>query len=72
MWTRAFWADAAERATKTAAQAALLTIGADRLDALAADWRLIAGMAAGGGILSILTSLASYVRTGTPSATVGD
>lgn len=51
--------EAVERATKTAAQSALLIIGADQLDALSADWRNVAGFALGGFVLSVLTSLAS-------------
>ena len=48
-----------ERAVKTAAQAALLVIGADQLNALAANWLDVLGFAAGGFVLSILTSLAT-------------
>ena len=59
MTDRFFWIDTAERAVKTAAQSALLAIGADQLNALAADWQTVAGFALGGGVLSILTSLAS-------------
>ena len=49
----------ADRAIKTGAQAALLVIGADKLDALHADWSLVGGFALGGIVLSVLTSLAS-------------
>lgn len=39
LFTRAFWLDAAERALKTAAQAAVLALGAGKvLDAMTADW----------------------------------
>ena len=48
-----------ERAVKTAAQSALLIIGANQIDALSADWKAIASFAAGGFVLSVLTSLAS-------------
>ena len=58
IYRRQFWAVAFDRAIRTAAQAALLTIGADRLDAFAADWRTIASMAVGGAVLSLLTSIA--------------
>lgn len=50
--------DLADRAVKTAAQAALLTIGADQVNAFDADWRLVGGMALGGAALSLLTNLA--------------
>lgn len=49
--------DLIDRAVKTAAQAALLTIGADQLNAFDADWRAVLGMAAGGFILSALTTI---------------
>ena len=48
-----------ERAVKTAAQSAILVIGADQLDALSADWGNVASFAIGGFVLSVLTSLAS-------------
>lgn len=48
-----------ERATKTAAQSALLVLGADQLDAMHANWTDVAGFAAGGFVLSVLTSVAS-------------
>lgn len=59
MFTKRFWRDAAERAVSTAAQSALLVFGADQLDALQADWRLVAGFAAGGAVLSLLKALAA-------------
>ncbi|WP_051486253.1 holin [Nocardioides sp. J54] len=49
--------DLLDRAAKTAAQAAVLTLGADQVNALDADWRLVGGMAAGGFILSALTTI---------------
>lgn len=49
--------DLLDRAVKTAAQAALLTIGADQVDAFHADWRTVLGMAAGGFVLSALTTI---------------
>ena len=58
-----------ERAVKSAAQAAILVIGADQLDALSADWRSVASFAAGAAVLSILTSIASrpFGDDGSPS-----
>lgn len=57
---RAYYRDLADRATKTAAQAAVLSIGVESADvnAFAVDWRLMAGMAAGGAVLSLLTNVA--------------
>jgi hypothetical protein len=55
-----FWRESAERATKTAAQALILAVGASEgFDLFALDWRNAIGVAAGGFVLSILTSLAS-------------
>lgn len=59
IWTRQFWAATAERAVKTAGQSALATYGADVVNVLATDWRGVLGMAAGGAVLSVFTSLAS-------------
>ena len=70
IFTITFWEAAAERALKTAAQAALLTLGADRIDALHADWLDVAGMALGGAVLSVLTSIVSAgVGSSGPSLT---
>ena len=60
-----FWRDAVERAIKTAAQSAILVFGADQLDVFAADWGDAFGFAAGGAVLSLLTSIASR-RIGEP------
>lgn len=58
-WTRAFWQAALERAIKTAAQSAILVIGADQVNVIAVDWPEVAGFAGGGLVLSVLTSIAS-------------
>jgi hypothetical protein len=57
--TTRFVRETLERALKSAAQAAILVIGADRLDAFSTDWTTVAGFAVGGFVLSVLTSLAS-------------
>lgn len=61
IFRRAFWLDATERSIKSAAQGALLAVGQDvvTVDLFAADWRNVAGAAAGMAVLSILTSVAS-------------
>ena len=59
MFKRAFWQAALERAGKTAAQSALLVIGADQINALHANWADVGGFALGGFVLSLLTSVAS-------------
>lgn len=69
IWTVAFWKAAAERAIKTAAQSAVLAVGADSLgaNALTFDWVTMGGFALGGAVLSLLTSVASNAATGSPS-----
>ena len=59
MFTRAFWSAALERAIKTAAQSAVLVIGADQFNALAVSWLEVGGFALGGFVLSVLTSVGS-------------
>jgi hypothetical protein len=70
LMSRRFWADAFERAVKTAAQAALLVFGQDALgfDAFSADWVSTAGFAVGGAVLSVLTSIVSAGRPGVSPA----
>lgn len=66
MWTRAFWAAAAERCVKTLAQtlaALLLADGTGLLDTAWTSDLSVAGMAA---LLSLLTSIASGAIPGTP------
>lgn len=48
-----------ERATKSAAQGALLVVGADKLDVFNANWHDVVGFALGAFALSVLTSVAS-------------
>lgn len=70
MWTTDFWRDALERAIKTAAQSAILGGGFTSVtaNALLFDWVALGGFAAGGFVLSALSSVGSYVFTGTASA----
>lgn len=51
--------DLLDRAAKTAAQAAVLSVGVEsaQVDAFAVDWTLMLGMAAGGALLSALTTV---------------
>ena len=59
LWTKRFWQAVAERAVKTAAQSAVLVIGADQFNVIHVDWLEVAGFAGGGAVLSVLTSVAS-------------
>lgn len=68
MFTRAFWRATLERSLSTAAQAALLAVGADQINALHADWQMIGGFAAGGFALALLKAIATAAVTdGGPS-----
>lgn len=59
MFTLIFWRDAAERAIKSAAQAAILALGGDVVSAWNIDVKTVAGVAISGAALSLLTSLGS-------------
>lgn len=70
IWTGEFWKATAERAISTAAQSALLVLGADAIDVISVSWLDVAGFAGGGAVLAILKSLAANAVTGTgPSFT---
>jgi hypothetical protein len=70
IWTRAFWQAALERAVKTAAQAAILILAAEQINVLVVNWVEVAGFAAGGFVLSALTSVASNHIGPTPGPSV--
>jgi hypothetical protein len=70
MFTVTFWKQTTERAIKSAAQALLgLWVGAQAFNAWDADWKKASGVALGGALLSMLTSLASASvgRSNSPS-----
>ena len=64
---RRFWTDAIDRAIQAAAQAPLLAWGVGDVgtNAFDLDWELGVGFAAGGALLSLLSSIAS-ARVGDP------
>lgn len=64
MFTKVYLLAVLERALKTAAQSALLVLGADQVNALTANWQDVSGFALGGFVLSILFSLASSTLSG--------
>ena len=60
--------DIAERATKTAAQAALGVLGADYAGLFDVDWQGVASVSGLAAVVSVLTSIASSgFGGGTPS-----
>lgn len=59
MFTRLFWRDLLERSLSTAAQSALLVIGADQFNVLDANWQTLGGFAAGGFALAALKGIAA-------------
>lgn len=60
----------ADRAVRTAAQSAVLVLGAEQINAVSANWADVGGFAAGGFVLSVLTSLITGGLTGNgPSLT---
>ena len=71
MFTIKFWKLATERAVKSGAQAVLLALGASdagQVNALTFDWKLGLGFAAGGALLSYLTSIVSAPISGDPAS----
>lgn len=69
MFTKSFWVASFERAIKSAAQAIIGAVGQDALgiDLFDADFAALAGVAGGGFLLSILTSITSSVVSAGPS-----
>lgn len=70
MFTRFFWKELFERAVKTAAQTLILAVGAAQgFDLFTADWKTLGGAAAGGFVLSVISSVASapFGDPGSPS-----
>jgi len=59
MINKKFAIDALERGLSTAAQSVLLAVGGDSLNVLSADWKVYAGAAGGGFLLSLLKSVAA-------------
>lgn len=59
LFTREFLEESIERALKTAAQSAVLVLGAEQMDVLAVNWQEVLLLALGGFVLSIITSIAS-------------
>lgn len=59
MSVRDYYTDLADRAVKTAAQSAVLSVGVEsaQVNGLAVDWKLMLGMALGGALLSALTTV---------------
>lgn len=59
MAVKDYYTDLVDRAVKSAAQAAVLSVGVETasVDALAVDFALMGGMALGGALLSLLTNL---------------
>lgn len=60
MFSMSWLRDSFERATKSAAQAIILALGAAQgFNLFAADWQNVAGIAAAAFVLSVLTSIVS-------------
>lgn len=53
-----FWTVTFDRAIRTAAQTAVVLLGAGQVDVLSVAWRDVASLSAGAAILSVLTSIA--------------
>ena len=66
MFSKQFWLAALDRAARSAAQAALVILGADTVNVLTVDWPQVAGLSAGMAVASLLTSVATSGAGGTP------
>lgn len=72
MFTSTFWKDALERAVATAAQAALLLLGADGFDLFNVDAVDVFSVSAGGFVLAILKALVASKIHNPDSASLVD
>lgn len=72
MFTRSFWKDMVERVVSSAAGGALTALGLDFVNILDADWKVIAGSAAGTGLISLLKALAAHQLNDPNSASLVD
>ncbi len=72
LFTTTFWADAAERAIKSFAQAILVvqTAGSSAIDLLHVDWKQTLLLALGSSLASLLTSIVSAQVTSSDSASL--
>lgn len=72
LFTTKFWADAAERAIKTVAQAllSLFIVGDQVFNLLTVNWSQALGVAAGAGVISVLMSIVSASVTSSDSASL--
>jgi hypothetical protein len=72
IFTTTFWADASERAVKTLSQSLLtLWLAGDHVfNLLTVNWTQALGIAAGAGVISILTSIVSAGVTSSDSASL--
>jgi hypothetical protein len=71
LFTGAFWVDTLERTIATAAQSVVAVVGADQVfpNAFALDYKVLAGVAAGGALGALLKVFAKLGATA-PVATV--
>lgn len=67
IFTPAFLRAAAERAVKTVAQTSAAMLTASGLGLLDADWLAVGSVAGMAGVVSLLTSIGSGWRDGSPS-----
>ena len=65
LFTKDFWADTLERTVSTAAQAVVAVVGADQLapSAFDLDYKVLAGVAAGGALAALVKALAKLSLT---------
>ena len=72
MWSRTFWRDAAERATATAAEAALALVTANGLGVLDVDWAHVGSVSALAAVAAVLKALVASPTNDPRSAPLVD
>ena len=61
---KVYWAYAGERALKTFSQVAIATIGVGAAGIMDVDWAQVASVSALAGVMSLLTSVLQYDKSG--------
>jgi len=72
MFTTTFWRDTVERTVASAAGGALTALGLGSIDVFHLDWQVVAGSAAGTGLVSLLKALVASRLNDHDSASLVD
>lgn len=64
IWQGKFWKATSERVISSVAGGALATLGAGTINVVAVDWKDVASIAVGAGIVSLLKAIVTNTATG--------